>query len=46
MRDERFLSIVGGLVIEDGGSPGRANVLLARMQRLAGSNPKPDDASV
>jgi predicted nucleotidyltransferase len=33
--DERFLSALGGFVIEDGGSPDRASGLLARLQRLA-----------
>lgn len=32
--DERFLSALGGLVIEGGGSPGRASELLARLERL------------
>lgn len=34
--DERFLSVLGGFVIEDGGGPGRASELLARLERLAG----------
>ncbi|HEY8249628.1 MAG TPA: hypothetical protein VIG70_03415 [Burkholderiales bacterium] len=34
--DERFTSALGGFVIENGGSPGRASSLFARMQRLAG----------
>ena len=34
--DDRFLAVVGGFVIEEGGSPERASVLMARMRRLAG----------
>ncbi len=37
--EERFLSALPGLVIEDGGSPDRASALLARLQRLAGAGP-------
>ena len=33
--DERFRSVLGGFVIESGGSPDRASELLARMERLA-----------
>lgn len=33
--DERFRSVLGGFVIESGGSPDRASELLARMARLA-----------
>jgi predicted nucleotidyltransferase len=33
--DERFRSVLGGFVIESGGSLGRASELLARMERLA-----------
>jgi len=33
--DDRFRAVVGGFVIEDGGSPDRASVLMARMRRLA-----------
>jgi predicted nucleotidyltransferase len=33
--DQRFLSVLGGFVIDDGGSPGRASELRARMERLA-----------
>ena len=35
LEDERFLSVVGGFVIEEGGSPDRASELLARIERLA-----------
>ena len=34
--DDRFRAVVGGFVIEQGGSPDRASVLMARMRRLAG----------
>ena len=34
--DDRFHAVVGGFVIEDGGSLDRASVLMARMRRLAG----------
>ncbi|MGQ0652972.1 MAG: hypothetical protein ACT4P4_12030 [Betaproteobacteria bacterium] len=33
--DERFRSVLGGFVVESGGSPDRASELLARMERLA-----------
>jgi hypothetical protein len=35
LADERFLSALGGFVIEGGGSPDRASELRARMERLA-----------